>query len=326
MLTASQLNNDVHLETQRSNFSILLKADFEIKHDYQFVMLSFTEPAMAPPELLIWINGDSMSTFIEDKFLIGALPNLAANTSFRLDISNYINNPIGIDILCYITIYAFMEDDTYIPIVAQNLLTLVASQSMDEMENILLIENANNAIYSFDSVNLEIIFKTNDIVPQKNEILRLILPLDFPPNYYIAESLVTCFLTLIDLNLNISSTCIMRGINIDLTINQNLGLTDFSGLRFLFVVSNIYSTPNFGYSGNFGLILFNILYKIRATNFKVWDYYTNPIVIQDLNSILVTLSEDSTNYEVSVEMKKGTNITIFLKTDEIVINLNILIF
>ena len=313
------------METQSSNFSAKITANFEIKAEVKFITIGFSDPFILPPELLLWINGNLMSNYYQDKYIVGTLPEIPANTAFTLDIANYVFPPSSGNKTCYITVYLCNEGE--IPQIAQSLIYLNPSQTM-ESTTIIGLTQTSTIFNTFSSYTLEIDFDSYEREFQINEILRLVLPSDFPPNYYFNENLIKCSLLLQSSNKIIGDSCKMKGTYVDVTINSNMGLSDYSEVSYILNISNIYSSSSYGNCGDFGLILFNSSKQVLATNFRFLDYYANPIIIQTFMLILKTIDTSSTDDLNQISIIRGTNQIIYLRSEAQVkiINLCLIIF
>jgi len=309
------------LETQSSNFSTKITADFEIKAEVKFLTIGFSEPFIVPPELLLWIDGNLMSNYYQDKYIVGTLPEIKANTPFTLDIVNFMFPPSSQNKICYVTVYLCNEGET--PIIAQSLIYLNPSQKM-ESSTILGLIQTSSIFNTFASFSLEIDFESYDTEFQINEILRLVLPTDFPPNYYFNENLIKCSLLLESSNKVIGDSCKMKGKYVDVTINGNMDLSDYSEVKYVLNISNIYSSAYYGNCGDFGLILFNSSKQVIAKNFRFLDYYANPIILQKLARILKTIDISATKDLSKISIIRGTKEIIYLKTEEQVKIINLL--
>lgn len=282
------------------------------------LMFGFSDPSLAPPNIEVWIDGKMMSSFIVDKFIIATLPKLKANEKFNVDIVNYLylenNQPKSI-----ITIIT--EDEQQNSIIAQKIISLEKAQILDDIELIFLMES-NSGLDSFTSNALEMIIKI-EFSLASNDVLRLMLPDDFPPNYVFNNQKINCKLTnmvgnsnLGFTNVTVPSSCEMKGTIIDITINTNIIMGE-DYLNIKVNIEGIIASPFFGKCGDFKLILFNSSKIVKGINFRSFDSYTNPIIIQRLNQIITTINDEEFYF---LSLVKGTIQTVILKTDEIVLN------
>lgn len=305
------------MEGLSSNLSLIVTVDFDFETDYSFLMISFSEPSTAPPEIEVWIDGNLMSSFIIDKFIVSAVPPLSANQNFTVDITNYLNPSTEITPSCFITVLSEGIDGSNI---AQQVLALESSQSFSETIKTITIIESNKNFDLFASISLNLVFITYDLEPKAGQVIRLVLPKDFPPNYFFEKMNINCTLQNMGFtqNTTILTTCSMRGINVNVKLGSDMTETDYSELHFALSISGIYSSSNYGKCGDFQIFFYDDTSKsVQAINYKTWDFYENPIVIQSLNQISLTLESDNQPiYYLS--LLKGTKRAIFLRTDQIV--------
>lgn len=306
------------MEGLTSNISFTAKVNFDFKTDYNFLMIAFSEPSTAPPEIEVWIDGNLMSSFIIDKFIISAVPPLNANQTFNIDITNYLNPSAEDTPSCFMTVLSEAVDGT--TNIAHQVLTLEANQSFNESIKTITIIESNKNVDLFSSFTLSLVFITYDVEPKAGQVLRLVLPKDFPPNYFLKTLNIQCNLQSIGItqNTTVLTTCAMRGTNVNVKLSSDVTATDYSEMYFVLNVSGIYSSSDYGKCGDFQIFLYDDTSKlVKAINYKTWDFYENPIIIQSLNQISLTLEADNQPlYYLSLQ--KGTKRAIFLRTDQIV--------
>ena len=108
----------------------------------------------------------------------------------------------------------------------------------------------------------------------------------------------------------------MKGIYIDIPINKDSELTDFSNVNYFLRVDNIYTTNSYGTCGDLGLFLINSTNYVTEINFKLWDYYINPILIQSKSLILKSVDKTNSVASNHITLFKGTIKRIYLITSE----------
>jgi len=308
----------MNLETQRSNFSVMITTNFTINADDQYITLAFSEPTVIPSDISLFINGNLMSVFFDDEFIVGSLPIINAGQQFRLDLSNFLNPPPASNKICYISIYTRKQDE--IPTIAQNTFSMISSESFEDTTFFLTFIDSIDAVYNtYSQIQLNMQVHLEDVIVNQNDIFRIILPTDFPPNYYYDSQLISCLITIVDLDKTMPFSCQMKGTNIDIIISSNLGITDFTYVTFILQINNVLSSVNYGLSGDFGFAVLNSSIYTKGLNFQAYDSYENPTLIQNLLQVIKTGSVANTNSLDSISISRGSISTIYLRTLDIVI-------
>ena len=325
-IIVNMLRKDISLETTRSNFSLQITPDYQSNGLISIMVIMFDEPCTIPDELKVWVNSQLIVNEIYDKVVICLLPSMPANVSFELDFSEYIN-PISQENKTGIAMMGTIFEDGSAAI-CQSQFSMNATQSLDDIElsPIRIIDISPSVLNTYEPIDiLSVTIETFYYTPINNDTFRVILPYDFPSNYFIDSSQLNCSITVLNYNqspiLQIKSPlCNMKGNYIDIPmINENSlpSIDNTTNLYFILNVSGLSASPNYGNSGDFTILIYTLAnsndYKVKGVNLRTVDIYDNPIINQNLNLIkkLETLSQ--TDDVSAIDIKKGSIKPIYLK-------------
>ena len=310
------------IETQRSNFTLLVSTDFDINTESQLIIFTFSEPIVIPPDLLFFVDGKLFSIVIIDKFIGGSLPNIDKGQQFRLDLGNFITPPPNSNTTCYITILNLQQDQ--IPMFAQKSLIMPSSEGFsDNSFNLATINSIDPSFYVYSMIELNLNMSLIFANIQVGDILRVMLPNDFPPNYYFDSQNVSCLVTVgSDIqNTTYPFKCKMKGTNVDITSNVLIN-NDQMEMSLEIKISNIMSSLNFGESGDFKVALLNSTFFTKALNFDAYDSYKNPIILQKQLEIIKTDKTSGSQSINSIQISKGAIKQLYLQTKDLVTKIN----
>ena len=323
------IRNDIFLETLRGNLTFEITPDFEVNGMLKYFSITFDEPITIPDELNVWVNNDMVFKMIYDKVIISSLPDLPANKPFIIDLTEYINPISSSNKTGVIQIGLLYENGSCL--IAQKEFSIDPTQNFYSISEFVFISDINPSSFNtYQRISgLNISFSTYFYQPLFNDTFHVMLPNDFPPNYFIDEEEVKCTIIFMDFYqvflVNVTNKCQMKGTFIDINIIEtNLtAVNNVFSLNIHIIIDNIFSSPNYGNSGDISLLIYSWVNEnkiVKCANFRGIDWYVNPVITQTLNIIKKNEGLSIETDQSLINMKKGSIKPIFLRPKDNKVN------
>ena len=311
------LRNDVFLETFKSNLSFELSTDFELNGYVNFLVIIFDEPITIPDEISIWMNNSLVYYTIYDKLVISYLPYIPKNTLFRVDITEYINPSSLINKTGVVNVGIIYEN--YSSIIAQKIFSIEKTQNLDDVTILIEIVDVNpTSFYTYESLDtLNISLMVYYYQPTYNDTIRVILPYDFPPNYFFKNQTVNCSVYINKTKIS-NAICDWKGRSIDIYLITTFQIYN-STLSIDIILNNIFSSVNYGNCGDLSVLIYSLIEGkniVLGANYRIFDTYINPVMIQNLEQIVKANEyfDNQLNIDVNlIGLKRGSIKAIYLK-------------
>lgn len=304
------LKNDVFVETLRSNLSLELTPHFPINGDLNFMVISFDDPAAIPSEIKTFVNGNLVYYFIYDKSIITFLPKFNENQTILIQVTDFLNTGSWINQTAAVIIANLYDNLSCI--IAQREITFEKTQSLGKMNiGIVLIDLLPNSFNTYQEIiGFNLTFLVLNYQFKYNHTIRLMLPMDFPSDYL--QNNLTSFLKIADKG-EIQLNATLKGTFIDAVIAENpANLTQSNFSLASLYIKGVISSPNYGVSGDFRIVIFNEKLEALGCSFRSADWLANPIITQTLD-IIKKCSDLTYKSDISIiGMKKGTIKPIYL--------------
>ena len=307
----SFFKTDFLVETVRGNISLELTPAFNMNGTINFLVIAFDGDSITiPDEVTIWINNNQVYNEIYDKIIIVFLPNLPQQQPFTFDISE-INAPMSnMNQTGIIALGSIFDDFT--ATMSQQTFSMEQTQALSKLNaGVFIIDISPSSFNTYQQIsNMNITVLTWNYQPTINDTFRVILPDDFPPNYLITSNL-NCGMCLYDSVQNFISnfqvSCIMKGTFVDITINgilQNIAVS----YAFFFEISvfGIFTSPNYGVSGDFRIVVYSYNKTVLGVSYRVVDINSNPIISQNLEIIQKNPDLTQNSDMTSMGIRKGS--------------------
>ena len=283
------VKSDIFVETVRTNLSFDIIPNFEMNGLGNFLGISFDGDTITiPDEVKIWVNNNQVFNVIYDKNIIAFLPNLPKNQTFHLVISD-INAPASTTNQTGILSLGIINQD-FSANISQQVFSMETTQNLGKMDvGVFIVEILPSNLNTYQISVLNFTILTMNYMPKNTDIFRVMLPNDFPPNYLVTTKL-TCTLDLYTISFTLISSfkviCQMKGTVVDITIVDLLANLSYSFLFFFKIsVSGIFTTPNYGVSGDFRIVIYDLNKTVLAVSYRIMDIGENPVISQNLETI-----------------------------------------